>query len=118
MGGGAWWATVHRVSKRLSEFTLTLMIGLRLIELLKRMQLILSGFFFLAILHRITFGNFYIAFIRICLQCRSPRFDPWVGKIPLEKEMATYSNIITWEIPWMEETDKLQFMGSQRVRYD
>ena len=25
------------------------------------------------------------------LQCRRPRFDPWVGKIPLEKGMATHS---------------------------
>ena len=38
------------------------MLGLRLIELLKRMQLILSGIFFLLSLHSITFGNFYIAF--------------------------------------------------------
>ena len=22
---------------------------------------------------------------------------------PLEKEMATYSNILAWEIPWIEE---------------
>ena len=25
------------------------------------------------------------------------------GKDPLEKEMATYSNILAWEIPWSEE---------------
>ena len=73
-------------SQRLSDFTLTLMIGLRVIELLKRMQLILSGFFFLAILHRITFGNFYIAFIRICLQCRRFRFYLRVGKIPWRRK--------------------------------
>ena len=24
-------------------------------------------------------------------------------KDPLEKEMATYSSILTWEIPWTEE---------------
>ena len=30
------------------------------------------------------------------------RFDPWVKKIPLEKEMATYSTILAWEIPWTE----------------
>ena len=100
-------------SQRLSDFTLTLMIGLRVIELLKRMQLILSGFFFLAILHRITFGNFYIAFIRICLQCRSPRFDPWVGKIPLEKEMTIHSIILAWWLLWTEEPGGLQLMGSQ-----
>ena len=37
---------------------------------------------------------------------------------PLEKEMATYSSILTWRIPWIEEPDGLQSMGSQRVRHD
>ena len=36
----------------------------------------------------------------------------------LEKEMATHSNIHAWKIPWTEEPDRLQSMGSQRVRYD
>ena len=35
---------------------------------------------------------------------------------PLEKEMATYSSTLSWEIPWTEEPDRLQSMGSQRVR--
>ena len=35
----------------------------------------------------------------------------------LEKEMATHSNILTWEIPWTEEPVRLQSMGSQRVRH-
>jgi len=26
------------------------------------------------------------------------RFDPWVRKIPLEKEMATHSSILAWRI--------------------
>ena len=47
--------------------------------------------------------------------CRRYGFDPWVGKIPLEKEMATHSSILAWEIPQAEESDKLQSMGSQRV---
>ena len=34
---------------------------------------------------------------------------------PLEKEMATQSNILAWEIPWIEEPGRLQFMGLQRV---
>ena len=36
----------------------------------------------------------------------------------LEKEMATHSSILAWKIPWTEEPDELQFMGSQRVRQD
>ena len=37
---------------------------------------------------------------------------------PLEKEMATHSNILTWRIPWREEPGRLQSMGSQRVGHD
>ena len=37
---------------------------------------------------------------------------------PLENEMATHSGILAWEIPWTEEPDILQSMGSQRVRHD
>ena len=31
---------------------------------------------------------------------------------PLEKGMAAYSNIVAWEIQWMEESGRLQSMGS------
>ena len=37
---------------------------------------------------------------------------------PLEKEMAIHSRTLAWKIPWMEEPDRLQSMGSQRVRHD
>ena len=37
---------------------------------------------------------------------------------PLEKEIATCSSILAWEIPWTEEPGGLQSMGSQRVRHD
>ena len=33
---------------------------------------------------------------------------------PLEKEMASYSSILAWEIPWTKEPDELQSMGSQK----
>ena len=36
----------------------------------------------------------------------------WVGKIPWEKEMATHSRILAWDISWTEEPDRPQFMGS------
>ena len=35
------------------------------------------------------------------------------GEDPLEKETATHSSILSWEIPWTEEPDGLQFMGLQ-----
>ena len=34
-------------------------------------------------------------------------------KDPLEKEMATRSSILAWEIPWIEEPGGLQSMESQ-----
>ena len=37
---------------------------------------------------------------------------------PLEKEMTTHSSILAWKIPWTEEPDGVQLMGSQRVRHD
>ena len=40
------------------------------------------------------------------------------GKAPLEKGMTSHSSILAWKIPWTEEPDRLQSMGSQRVRHD
>ena len=34
-------------------------------------------------------------------------------KDPLEKEMATNSSILAWEIPWTEEPGGLQSLGLQ-----
>ena len=45
-------------------------------------------------------------------QCRRPRFR----EETLEKEMATHSSILAWEIPWAEEPGLLQSIGSQKVR--
>ena len=44
------------------------------------------------------------------------RFLGWEDH--LEKEMATHSSTLAWKIPWTEEPDRLQSMGSQRVRHD
>ena len=37
---------------------------------------------------------------------------------PLQVGMATHSSILAWKIPWTEQPDGLQSMGSQRVRRD
>ena len=45
--------------------------------------------------------------------------ETWVQSVgqegPLEKEMATHSSILAWEIPWTEEPGRLQSKGLQRV---
>ena len=38
---------------------------------------------------------------------------PGMGR-PLEKEMATHSSILAWEISWTEEPGGLQSTGSQK----
>jgi len=47
-------------------------------------------------------------------QCRRHKgrgFDPWVGKIHWEEEMATVSSILAWRIPRTEE-------HAERVRHN
>ena len=46
----------------------------------------------------------------------------WVRSLcwehPLGKQKATHSNILAWKILRMEQTDKLQSMGLQKVGHD
>ena len=48
--------------------------------------------------------------------------ETWVSSLgqedPLEKEMATHSSILAWEIPWIEEPGRLQSVGLQRIGHD
>ena len=37
---------------------------------------------------------------------------------PLEEGMATHSSILAWRISWTEESGRLQYIRSQRVRHD
>ena len=46
------------------------------------------------------------------------RFWFFDQKDPLEKEMATHSSVLAWEIPWTEEPDEPQSMGLQRPGHD
>ena len=56
------------------------------------------------------------------LKCLTAMWETWVRSLgqedPLEKEMATHSNILAWRIPWIEELGGLQSTGSQRVGHD
>ena len=48
--------------------------------------------------------------------------ETWVQSLgwedSLEEGMATHSSILAWRIPWTEEPDGIQSMGSQRVGHD
>ena len=44
-------------------------------------------------------------------------WETWIQSLgledPLEKEMATHSSTLVWNIPWTEEIGRLQSMGFQ-----
>ena len=70
---------------------------------------------------------FYFIILRALLVARTVKSpsamqDIWVQFLgqedPLEEGMATYSSILAWRIPWTEEPDGLQSLGSQRVGHD
>jgi len=48
--------------------------------------------------------------------------ETWVRSLdqedPLEKETATHSSILAWEIPRTEEPGKIQSLGLHRVGHD
>ena len=54
-------------------------------------------------------------------QCRGHKrsgFNPWVGKIPWEEEMATHSSILAWKISWTEEPGGLTVHGVAKTRHN
>ena len=48
--------------------------------------------------------------------------EMWIPSLgwedPLEKGKAIHFNILAWRIPWTEERDGLQSMGSHRVGHE
>ena len=57
----------------------------------------------------------------IHLKCRKPpamqetQVQSLGREDPLEKEMETHPSILAWEIPWTEESSRLQSMGSKEL---
>ena len=64
--------------------------------------------------HTPTYGAFLMAQLVKNLPAMQ---ETWVQPLgredPVEKEMATHSSILPWEIPRTEEPGRLQSMGSQ-----
>ena len=56
------------------------------------------------------------------VKCLPVMQETWVLSLgwedPLEEGTATHSSILAQRIPWTEEPDRLQSMGSQKVRHD
>ena len=75
-----------------------------------------------------SFGSYYSSLKTNCLsskesvcQCRSCT-ETWVQFLgqedPLEEDMATYSSIVAWRIPWTGEPGGIQSTGWLRVGHD
>ena len=60
----------------------------------------------------------WLSLVAQCLRIRLAMQETWVLSLgqedPLEKEMATHSSILAWEIPWTEETGGYSPMGLQK----
>ena len=54
---------------------------------------------------------------KICLPMQETQVQYLGWEDPLEKEMATHSSSLSWEIPWTE-TGSLPSMGGKRVGQD
>ena len=52
--------------------------------------------------YRYVWPPLVVQTVKICLQCRRPAFDPWVGKSPWRREWQP-TPVFAWRIPWIEE---------------
>ena len=70
----------------------------------------------------VTFGEWWASLVAQMVKDLPALQEIWVRSLgwedPLEKEMATYSSILAWRIPWTEEPGGLQSMGLRRIRHD
>ena len=85
------------------------------------------GSYFWSSCQKAGFVFFVFNIVLLCMWAQMVKNQPamwetWVQSLgqedPLEKEMATLSSILAWEIPWTEEPGRLQSMVLQRVRQD
>ena len=75
-----------------------------------------STFFFYPLIAPFPFSSLLIALAQMVKNLPAMQ-EIWVLSLsqedPLEKRMATHSNILAWKVPWTEEPGRLQSMGSQ-----
>ena len=89
MDRGAWWTTVHGITKnqtRLSDFTFTFT-------------------------KAISWTSLVAQTVKHLSTMRETRVQALGWEDPLEKEMAIHSSTIAWRIPGAEEPGSLQTMG-------
>ena len=91
-----------------------------LAEYLMHHRKIIMAIICISIMHRTLGGRASLVAQTVkCLPAMRETRLRFLGREdPLEKEMAVHSSTLAWKIPWTEEPDGLQSMGSQRVGYD
>ena len=59
-----------------------------------------------------------ISLVAQTVKCLPTMWETRVQSLGWEDLLEKISSILAWKIPWMEKPDRLQSMGSQRVRHD
>ena len=107
MDGGAWQAAVHGVAEgqtRLSDFTFTFSS--------RKREKDLEGSEKMCAWHR-EWAFLVAQMVKNLAAMQETQVLSLDQEDPLEKEMATHSSILAWEIPWTEEPCGQQTMVSQ-----
>ena len=60
----------------------------------------------------------WLRWYSVCLQCRRPGFNPWVGKISWRRKWQPTPGFLSGKVPWKEEPLRPQSMGLQNVGHD
>ena len=74
--------------------------------------------YFLCMLSTGSWASLVAQWWRISMQFRRHGFSPWMGNLPWRRKWQPTPVILDWEIPRTEEPDRLQPIGSHRVRHD
>ena len=73
------------------------------------------NFFFFFLIFDVIYNHIWASLVAQRLKHLPAMRETWVQSLgqedPLEKEMATHSNILAWRIPWTEEPGELSSMG-------
>ena len=121
MDRGAWWGTIHGVTKsrtRLNDFCVCVYFCyLKKKKAKKKIKVIIMG-------RKLDpcWTLYWASLVAQVVKRPAAMQETWVQSLgqkdPLEKEMAPHSSTLAWKIPWTEEPDRLQSVGSLRVRHD
>ena len=92
------------------------LVFITLVPTVRKMFIKLFSFVFIFINNYAYFGGSLVAqMVKSLPEVQETHVQSLDGEDLLGKEMATNSSILAWKILWMEEPDRLQSMGLQRV---